>query len=90
MENASYGLSVCAERVALFSAVADGARRVDALVVSTPDAAADAPAALRMPCGACRQVKAEFMDEQDTVVVDGDGKFTVESLMETPLRLKHT
>jgi 5,10-methylene-tetrahydrofolate dehydrogenase/methenyl tetrahydrofolate cyclohydrolase len=30
------------------------------------------------------------MDEQDTVVVGGVGKFTVESLMETPLRLKHT
>jgi cytidine deaminase len=54
VENASYGLSMCAERNAIFQAVASGARRIVALAVYTPTAQA-AP-----PCGACRQVVAEF------------------------------
>lgn len=54
VENASYGLSHCAERVAIHKAVADGQRRLTTVAV-----AADGrdPA---MPCGACRQVMAEF------------------------------
>lgn len=54
VENASYGLSNCAERTAIFSAVAAGERRLDAIAIlaDTPDVTA--------PCGACRQVIAEF------------------------------
>lgn len=54
VENASYGLSMCAERVAIFAAAAAGHRRVDTVAVATDSAR---PAA---PCGACRQVMAEF------------------------------
>jgi cytidine deaminase len=54
VENASFGLSNCAERNAIFQAVAHGARRLEALAVYTPTAAATTP------CGACRQVMAEF------------------------------
>jgi cytidine deaminase len=53
VENASYGLSSCAERNAVFAAVADGARAFDAIAVH-----ADARSA--PPCGACRQVLSEF------------------------------
>jgi cytidine deaminase len=52
VENASYGLSVCAERSAIFTAVSAGAREVTALAVATEDGGT--------PCGACRQVLAEF------------------------------
>jgi cytidine deaminase len=54
VENASYGLTSCAERNAIFRAVGDGAASIVALVVYTPTAV---PAT---PCGACRQVIAEF------------------------------
>jgi cytidine deaminase len=54
VENASYGLTVCAERNAVAAAVASGARRVIAVAVAS---GARPPAS---PCGACRQVLAEF------------------------------
>lgn len=57
VENASFGLSICAERAAIFQAVAHGARRIDAIVIYTKTAVATTP------CGACRQVLHEFGPE---------------------------
>ncbi len=54
IENASYGLTMCAERVAIFKAVSEGEKEIAALAV-----AADTPSPAS-PCGACRQVMAEF------------------------------
>lgn len=57
VENASYGLTVCAERIAIFNAVAQGARAIAAIAVYTPTPGPT------MPCGACRQVLREFGGE---------------------------
>ena len=56
VENASYGLTNCAERTAIFAAIAAGAKKIKALVIYTPTEKATAP------CGACRQVIREFAE----------------------------
>lgn len=68
VENASYGLSICAERVAATTAVAAGARRFDAVAV-TSSAANPTP-----PCGACRQFLYEFNPEMTVVSEGSDGE----------------
>jgi cytidine deaminase len=66
VENASYGVTICAERVAASSAVAAGARRIDALALTS---SATGPTS---PCGACRQFLHEFGPDM-TVVSEGAG-----------------
>jgi cytidine deaminase len=81
VENASYGLTICAERVALFSAVAAGQRTIRRIAVTCIDANADLGAPGRMPCGACRQVMVELMDPDGDVVIDGVGTYRVAELL---------
>ena len=87
IENASYGLAVCAERVALFTAVAAGATRIDHLAVSCLKAGDTDPPGSRMPCGACRQVITEFMSPDATVTVDGAGVWRVADLLPQAFQL---
>jgi cytidine deaminase len=63
VENSSYGLSLCAERVAIFKAVSEGAREFTRLAVI-----ADAFAPVR-PCGACRQVISDLFPRDAEVVM---------------------
>jgi len=64
VENASYGLTICAERVAAAAAVAAGHRKITAVAVATSGGAS--------PCGACRQFLAEFGGGMDVLLVDAD------------------
>ena len=79
VESASYGLTVCAERVAIFSAIAAGERPVR-LAVTCLEGDRSQPNSLT-PCGACRQIMMDKMGPDAPVIVDGVGAFTVADLL---------
>lgn len=87
VENSSYGLTVCAERNAVFAAVAAGQLRIAGVAIVS-QAAEGKPAARFTPCGACLQVLAEFAGEDLPVVVDAVGDFTLKDLLGQPFRLR--
>ncbi len=68
IENASYGLTMCAERVAIFKAISEGERKFQTIVVvaDTDD--------LTPPCGACRQIIWEFCGDVEIVLTNLNGK----------------
>ena len=85
VENASYGLTQCAERVAVTTAVAGGCRVLVAVAVAT--------AGGHSPCGACRQVLAEFGGTMEVLLVDADKRqpvrqFSLEELLPGQFRLE--
>jgi len=80
VENASYGLTVCAERVAVFKAIYAGAREIRAVAVYSDDV-------FPLPCGACLQVISEFGSPETTILVAGRGlsrTFTLRELLPHP------
>jgi cytidine deaminase len=62
VENASYGLAVCAERSAVFAAITAGHKQFECMAIATQGGA--------MPCGACRQVLSEFNPDLPIFIVD--------------------
>jgi cytidine deaminase len=74
-ENASYGLSMCAERVAVYHALSAGEQRFDAIAVTGPDGV------VTMPCGACREVLFEFGPAMQ-VIFDERGRLRSVALTE--------
>lgn len=72
VENASYGLTCCAERVAVFSAVAAGVRKFKALALAGEGRV--------LPCGACLQVLNEFCPGLELYINDGAGGIEILSL----------
>ena len=74
VENATYGLTVCAERVAVFKAISEGVRKFRRVAI-----AADTDA-LTPPCGACRQLLWEFCGDVEIVLVNPRGKTETHSL----------
>ena len=81
IENASYGLTACAERVALFNAVAAGAKEIRRLAVSCLKGQEDDAPNAKTPCGACRQVMAEFMPFSAVVEIEGVGELTLAEIL---------
>jgi cytidine deaminase len=76
VENATYGLTLCAERVAVFKAISEGAREFRRIAI-----AADTDT-LTPPCGACRQILWEFCGDIEIVLVNLRGKNEVLRLKE--------
>jgi cytidine deaminase len=75
IENASYGLTICAERTAIFKAVSEDEKEIIALAVinSSDD--------YSRPCGSCRQVMAEFMkDDAKIILANKNGDYVVKTL----------
>jgi cytidine deaminase len=81
VENASYGLSLCAERVAVFKAVSEGAGKLKRVaVVADTDS-------LTPPCGACRQILWEFCGDAELTLANLAGKtetMTVKQILPRP------
>jgi len=81
VENATYGLTICAERVAVFKAISEGARNFKRIAV-----AADTEA-LTPPCGSCRQILWEFCGNAEVILVNLRGrteKFQMRDLFPRP------
>lgn len=74
VENAAYPTTMCAERVAIFSAVSQGEREFEAIAVVTANGGT--------PCGSCRQVLAEFGLETLVIIADQEGNLVQETTVE--------
>ena len=85
IENVSYGMTMCAERTALFKMVSEGCIKFDAIAIVAGENATDGA-----PCGACRQVMGEFtadLAETEVLLASLDGSYiteTVASIMPYP------
>jgi cytidine deaminase len=69
VENSSYGLTVCAERIAVFKAVTEGERNFQGIAI------VGAGRGYTYPCGACLQVLAEFSNNMEVIVADENNNY---------------
>ncbi|MBE7703660.1 MAG: cytidine deaminase [Cyanobacteria bacterium SIG28] len=76
VENSSFGLTICAERCAIFKAVSEGEKEIVAVAIYSPNADSC------YPCGACRQVMYEFQgdNEEISVITENLGQLEVQKL----------
>jgi cytidine deaminase len=87
VESASYGLTCCAERIALFKALTEGEKEFEAMAVVAPMGKG------AMPCGACRQLLAEYASEANLFIADSRRpsairEFTVKELLPGAFQLR--
>jgi len=76
IENASFGLSVCAERVAIFKAISEGSTKFESIAVIGDT---DKPCS---PCGACRQVISEFGEDIPLIMANLKGEVKIKKIKE--------
>ncbi|MCK4595802.1 cytidine deaminase [candidate division WOR-3 bacterium] len=82
IENASYGLTICAEMVAIANAISEGEREFELLVITSDD--------FVYPCGACRQVLIEFSGDIKIILVNEKGDIidtTIKKLLPHPFHI---
>ena len=90
IENASIGLSLCAERSALSAAVSAGDLPVRLVAVACIDAETGGSVGERLPCGACRQWLEELAKGAEIYVLGQSSPYTVGDLLPDPFTLRHT
>lgn len=74
IENASYGLTICAERVAIFKAISEGAKKIVAIAVISDNSE------ICVPCGACRQVIWEFGKDIEVIMASFEGEMDIKKI----------
>lgn len=75
VENSSFGLTICAERTAIFKAISEGEKEILAVAIYSPNADSC------YPCGACRQVMYEFQGEEEiSVITEHLGSLDIQKL----------
>lgn len=84
VENASYGLAICAERSALAAAIAAGEKKVRGIAIACIDAPPGSSAGL--PCGACRQWILELAPGAEILIPGTDGPIRIEDLLPRPFQ----
>jgi cytidine deaminase len=84
VENASYGLTVCAERAALAAAMAAGDKNVRAIAIVCLDASTEE---MKMPCGACRQWIQELAPAAEVLIADHEKPLGIEELLPRPFQV---
>lgn len=76
VENSSYGLTICAERVAIFKAISEGYLKFKAIAVYCNTSS------FTFPCGACLQVISEFSQDMEIIAINREGKYKIKKLKE--------
>jgi cytidine deaminase len=88
VENASLGLTLCAERSALCAAITAGKREIRAIAIACIDAKAGAPVGVLMPCGACRQWISELAPRGIILIAGHHREYSIADLLPDAFRLR--
>jgi cytidine deaminase len=88
IENASFGLGICAERSAIAAAISAGEAKIQAIAIACIDAPPDGGLEERLPCGACRQWLVELAPDATVIIADTPHDFVVEDLLPHAFRLR--
>lgn len=88
VENASYGLAICAERTALAAAIFNGENNIRAIAIACIDANPESGLDEKLPCGACRQWMVELAPNATIIICGEDVSLSVDALIPMPFRLQ--
>lgn len=88
IENASFGLTICAERTALASAIIHGDRHIQAIAIACIDASLESELSEKLPCGACRQWMAELSPQAEIIICGVDQIFSIDDFLPMPFKLE--
>jgi len=88
IENASYSLCICAERVAMANAISGGSKKIDGIAIACVDAKVKSNPGELMPCGACRQWLSELAKDAWIVILGHNKIFKIDDLLPNAFSLK--